>query len=291
MHKIFQTAYAFKNDQLVHISDVLSGLYCGCVCTLCKSDLVAKKGKVNVHHFAHAKETNCVGGAETALHILSKELFKEIETIVLPQYLFDRGRMLRPGYVHISHQQIVVKGGEAKITKVDVEQAEGRFKPDVTLSCGEKKLFIEIAVTHKVDRNKLRLLRKAGLPAIEIRLELADALLSRDELRGKLQSNLASKHWLFHPKQREAERLFYEKLRSAMRAIRRDAVRKRKNSFVRPPLLIASNATIRGGGNHNAEMDRMAYEFYLKYKRQPTDREYLNLRVLLYGRSNYYPKR
>jgi len=287
MHLIHQTAYAFKNDQLVHVSDVVSGLSCGCVCTLCKSDLIAKKGKINVHHFAHARETDCVGGAETSLHILSKELFKEMESIVLPQYLFERERVLRPGYKRITHQQIVAKGGEARITKVGIEKAEDKFKPDVTLHCGEKTLLIEIAVTHKVDKKKLRLLRKSGLPAIEIRLEFSDALLSKDELKNKLQNDLASKHWLFHPGQREAERVFYEKLRTAIRAAYRA---RQKNSFSRTSSQAVSIATMRSS-NSNVEIDRMAYEFYLKYKRQPTDNEYPNLRALLYKKKDDYPKR
>jgi len=287
MHLIHQTAYAFKNDQLVHVSDVVSGLSCGCVCTLCKNDLIAKKGKINVHHFAHARETDCVGGAETSLHILSKELFKEMESVALPQYLFERERVLRPGYKRITYQQIVAKGGEARITKVDIEKAEDKFKPDVTLLCGEKTLLIEIAVTHKVDKKKLRLLRKSGMPAIEIRLEFSDALLSKDELRNKLQNDLASKHWLFHPRQREAERVFYEKLRTAIRAAHRAS---QKNSSSRAPSKAVSSATMRSS-NSNVERDRMAYEFFLKYKRQPTDNEYQNLRALLYKKKDDYPKR
>jgi hypothetical protein len=287
MHLIHQTAYAFKNDQLVHVSDVVSGLSCGCVCTLCKNDLIAKKGKINVHHFAHARETDCVGGAETSLHILSKELFKEMESVALPQYLFERERVLRPGYIRITYQQIVAKGGEARITKVDIEKAEDKFKPDVTLLCGEKTLLIEIAVTHKVDKKKLRLLRKSGMPAIEIRLEFSDALLSKDELRNKLQNDLASKHWLFHPRQREAERVFYEKLRTAIRAAHRAS---QKNSSSRAPSQAVSSATMRSS-NSNVERDRMAYEFFLKYKRQPTDNEYQNLRALLYKKKDDYPKR
>lgn len=293
MHLIHQTAYAFKNGQLVHISDVVSGLSCGCVCALCGGDLIAKKGKVKVHHFAHAIDTDCAGGAETALHILAKELFKEIESIVVPQYIFERERVLKPRYITVSHQQIIAKGGVAKITHVNIEKAEERFKPDVTLHCGEKKLLIEIAVTHKVDRKKLRLLRKSGLPAIEICLEFSDALLSREELRNKLQNNLASKHWLFHPEQRDAERVFYDMLRTAMRAARRAAIQRPKNYFSRAAFQTVPNVPMRRSGyiKVDIENDRMAYEFYLKYKRQPTDSEYRKLRALLYEKKDYYPKR
>ena len=292
MHLIHQTAYAFKNSQLVHVSEVEKGLPCGCVCTLCGGHLIAKKGEINAHHFAHAnKDTNCAGGAETALHVLSKELFQEMESIVLPQYIFERKRVLKSRYEPVTHQELVAKGGMARITQVDIEKAEDRFKPDVTLSCGGKKLLVEIAVTHKVDKNKLRKLRRSGLPAIEIRLEFADALLSREELKHKLQNNLDVKFWLFHPDQRKAEREFYEKLRAAMRFARRPAMLKEKVDFARSPLPTTSNVTMRGKSFSNAETDRMAYEFFLRNHRQPTDSEYSNLWAILYGKKSYYPKR
>lgn len=292
MHLIHQTAYAFKNGQLVHISDVVSGLSCGCVCALCGGDLIAKKGKVKVHHFAHAKDTDCVGGAETALHILAKELFKEIKSINLPPYIFERERILKLRYLPVTHKETVAKGGVAKIREVDIEKVEDKFKPDVTLSCGEKKLFIEIAVTHKVDRNKLKLLRKHGLPALEICLEFSDALLSKEELRNKLQNNLASKHWLFHPEQRNAERMFYEKLRVAMRDIRKAKIRKPQVDFSRAALQTLPNEPMRRSSYSKVDLeeDRMRLEFFSKNGRQATESEISNLWASL-NRKNYYPKR
>ena len=59
----------------------------------------------------------------------------------------------------------------------------------------------------------MRHIRRRDLPAIEIQLEPVDAILSRKQLSEKLQNDLQSKFWLFHPKQREAERTFYSKLR------------------------------------------------------------------------------
>jgi len=210
----------------------------------------------------------------------------------VPHYIFERERVLKPRYITVSHQQIIAKGGVAKITHVSIEKAEARFKPDVTLHCGEKKLLIEIAVTHKVDRKKLRLLRKSGLPAIEIRLEFSDALLSRDELRNKLQNNLTSKHWLFHPEQRDAERVFYEKLRVAMRDIRKAKIRKPQVDFSRAALQALPNEPMRRSSYSKVDLeeDRMRLEFFSKNGRQATESEISNLWALL-NRKNYYPKR
>ena len=282
MHIQHKTAYALKNGQITHISNVSRGLECGCICVACKGQLVAKKGSEKVHHFAHTADPNCLGAAETALHLLSKELFKELNSIVLPQYNFSKERKLKRNYHVITHEEVIVKGGEAEITRALIEQTEVRFKPDITLESNSKKLFVEIAVTHKVDRNKLRHIRKCGLPAIEIHLDLADALLSRDELRNKLQADLASKRWLFHPKQREAERIFFEKIRDAIRKSRAPAISTQRKTPTRSEKYIPITNGVSTKDYSNAKMDRMRYEFFLKFRRQPTIEEESNLQTILY---------
>ena len=51
--------YALKDGCLVSIEDVESGIACGCKCPACNENLVAKKGKIKIHHFAHSSTTNC----------------------------------------------------------------------------------------------------------------------------------------------------------------------------------------------------------------------------------------
>ena len=45
--------YALKDGIITSISNVESGLKCGCVCPACDMPLVAKKGEKMMHHFAH----------------------------------------------------------------------------------------------------------------------------------------------------------------------------------------------------------------------------------------------
>lgn len=140
---------------------------CDCICVACGAQLIAKKGQQRIEHFAHAVDTNCFGAAETALHLLAKELFEELNSIALPQYKFKKEKIIKRSYTLIQHEKIVAKGGEATISKVSIEQSEGRFIPDVTLESKAKKLLVEIAVTHKVDRIKLRHIRKKNFPQLK----------------------------------------------------------------------------------------------------------------------------
>jgi hypothetical protein len=209
------TGYGMRDGNLLYIADVPSGLACRCVCARCGKLLVAKKGLVRRHHFAHFKITNCQGAAESALHLLAKELLAEMDSFTVPPYAFVRQRKTRAG-VPVRHQAQVAKGGQFPILKVRIEEHEGDFVPDIVIEAGAKSLIVEVAVTHKVTRAKLRKIRRRDLPAIEIRLDAIDSMLPRELLKVKLQQDLASKVWLFHPAQRVAERMFASTYRTVL---------------------------------------------------------------------------
>jgi len=277
-----KTAYAYRDNQLVHIGEVARGASCNCFCVVCGGQLIAKKGSVRVHHFAHAADTDCQGAAETALHLLAKELICNLPSIRLPQYKFQKEKRLKSG-LPIKHEAIVVQGGEALISGAKVEQPAGRVIPDITLESNSKILFVEIAVTHKVDRAKLRHIRKSGIPTIEIHLNLEDATLSREKLSLKLQNDLNSKRWLFHPRQRKAEQEYIEKVRFTLRKSRRPAINLPRNIPTQLQYRVLPCDKAGSDRLSNAKMDRMYYEFFLRFKRQPDFEEELNLEAILYG--------
>ncbi|TIQ19889.1 MAG: hypothetical protein E5X61_27130, partial [Mesorhizobium sp.] len=68
-----QLVYGKRTDgTLAHISDVVRGLACQCICPACEGQLVARtKADFRVPHFAHNGGEACGGGPETALHLLA----------------------------------------------------------------------------------------------------------------------------------------------------------------------------------------------------------------------------
>jgi hypothetical protein len=265
-----------RDGKLLFIADAPRGLACGCVCASCRKALVAKKGSKRRHHFAHVEVTNCRGAAESALHLLAKDLLAELDLFLVPQYVFIKTRKTKSGAL-VQHEALVAKGGKVRINSVRVEQNESDFVPDIIIEFGSKSLIVEVAVTHKVARAKLRRIRRRNLPAIEIRLDPRDSFLSRESLKAKLQRDLASKVWLFHPAQREAERAFFSKLRTVLANDRtperqtrwyvapKDHTQRRvfaARSSLQPPL---------------SEYDRTQDEFHRKYHRYPTMEECLRL--------------
>lgn len=264
--------YGMKDGRLLFIADVPRGLACACVCARCGRPLVARKGSIRRHHFAHVEVTKCRGAVESVLHSLAKELLAESQVFVVPSYQFVKERRTKTGEI-VRHEALVAKGGIVDIHNVRVEEAEGDFVPDIVIETGSKSLIVEVAVTHKVERAKLRRMRRRELPAVEIRLDPSDSLLSRESLKRKLQCDLTSKVWLFHPAQRAAERVFVSKFRDVLTR-RRAKVRQSMNP---DRFAIRSFSADRLSFAAGSAYDRTAEEFRRKYRRYPTMEECLRL--------------
>jgi hypothetical protein len=69
--------------QMRGVDEVEQGLACNCVCPGCGSPLIAKKGRVRVHHFAH-QGASCTIGAESALHRMAKQIVADERRLVEP---------------------------------------------------------------------------------------------------------------------------------------------------------------------------------------------------------------
>lgn len=268
-------AYGMRDGKLLFIADVPRGLACDCLCACCGRPLIAKKGDIRRHHFSHIEITDCRGATESVLHLLSKELLTELDSVLIPSYEFGKRRSTKAGTL-VQHQARVAEGGRVPVHSVKVEQHENGFIPDIIIESGSKSLIVEVAVSHKVSRAKLRRMRKRGLPAIEIRLNQSDSFLPRDLLRAKLQSDLASKTWLFHPGQLDAERTFRYKWLDAVAHDRmsRSMPCRRTPAYdsvpFQPGAHLPSQLPI-------SEYDRTADEFHRTHGRYPTIEECLKL--------------
>ena len=82
--KSLNMVYALKNGKTVHISEVVSGEKCGCICPACGEIMIAKKGSKVIHHFAHKSTIECEYGYQTSLHLAAKEIISKSKHICLP---------------------------------------------------------------------------------------------------------------------------------------------------------------------------------------------------------------
>ena len=200
--KQLQLIYALKNGKAIHISEVESGLKCGCVCPACGEPLVAKKGNKNLHHFAHKSGQNCEHGYETSLHLAAKEILSETKKIVIPEVFLTFPNSYKK-------REKISDPKEISIDEVKLEQRYDDIIPDVVVISGGKELFVEIFVTHKIDDIKLEKLKEKKISTIEVDLSKQKKTITKEELSQILLGDNDLKTWKYNDfAQRQLIRLY-----------------------------------------------------------------------------------
>lgn len=169
---------------------------CDCVCPACNKPLIAKKGEKNIHHFAHYKSIDCLGGLETALHKLSKELIEKCTHFTTPELYYPNTK-----YLIYEEQKIPVDS-------VTLEKKIGGIIPDIVIYSGKKILLIEIVVNNEISWPKLRKIRELNLPVIEVSSKhmikglylKQDFFLRDDSFTHELLNGTKYKTWVHNPK-------------------------------------------------------------------------------------------
>ncbi len=188
--------YGLKDNNLISIDEVESGLSCDCICPACEKQLIAKKGKINIHHFAHYKTTDCNGGLETALHILSKDIIASQKTFTTPALY----------YPNTKYQ--IYPEMEIPIDNVRLEKKLGGIIPDIIIESKGKILLIEIVVNNPIDWKKLSKIQSKNIPTIAIYAKylFQHLYLKKDfglkdiEFQNELVNGTKFKLWEHNPK-------------------------------------------------------------------------------------------
>ena len=191
--------YGLRDSVVIHISKVEKGLACGCTCPGCGADLIARKGKVKQHHFAHASGADCDKGLETGIHLAAKDILAKREEIVLPaaEVKFSGGKRAIE----------VAPEGLYTVSNVRLESGIGGLIPDVLVDIDGQTLAIEIFVTHRVDEEKVEKLRQLDLSTIEIDLSAVARDLDPPLLESIVVDECDRKHWLFHSEVAQQEKV------------------------------------------------------------------------------------
>lgn len=199
--------------------DVPSGLACGCICPKCKSRLVARKGPVRIHHFAHHDSKECEGAMETALHLMAKQILEEEKRLQLPECTVKVSLVDGNGRTH-SLERCIEPPTLACLDMVRIEAWSGNIRPDILGMWNGAPLLVEIAVRHFCDRKKKESIRRRGSAAIEVDLSKCDYSLTKAELREILVSSLKHKKWIAHPAYAEARKRLAAELNEKVKRVK-----------------------------------------------------------------------
>lgn len=207
MRNVVQLLYGVNaQGELMHVDEVENGLRCRCFCPCCGAPLVAKNNGANTKsHFAHESGSVCSNAHETELHLLAKDVLKKEEALYLPSY----GE--------------VFKGKLQKFNRIEIEERNDThdLQPDVVgvqlnpVDGTEHRVWIEIFVTHCIDRVKYNRIKSLGIACVEIDLSfLRNRMVTRRELADLFLNSEYSRRWINNPVlEMRQERLAYSRKR------------------------------------------------------------------------------
>ena len=73
-----------ETGELLHISNVPSGLKCDCVCAACERSLEARKGSIWRHHFAHVSNYECMYASKVAIYKALADVLEKKSQMMVP---------------------------------------------------------------------------------------------------------------------------------------------------------------------------------------------------------------
>jgi len=171
MKNIIKYQYAENlSGKLVHINEVnrndsIEEKY---VCIDCKNELIPRLGNIRTHHFSHKNDfNNC--SKETYLHKLGKKIFYETYLQCIDDEIpFFITTSLFNSISYVCKYNGIIKSNECTVNRVnkydltqtfkiiELEKNNENYRPDLTLKNNEGEIiFIEIAVTHPCDKEKI----------------------------------------------------------------------------------------------------------------------------------------
>ena len=204
-----ELAYGLRDGVQVSIRDVERGAACRCICPACGGELVAHKGDILVHHFAHAGSgESCGTGLETNAHLWAKQALGAHLWIRLPPLVAQGGGLARQ--VH--------RGQDFTFLKAELEKRAGEIVPDVELTARDgRRLIVEVLVTHACGPEKIARIRAGGVSAIEVDLSAWKDCDDAEEVAQALLTK-APRVWLFNPKLDEVGALLASEAEARVRA-------------------------------------------------------------------------
>lgn len=225
MSRGLKNPYGLQNGIVVTADDVPNGLACGCVCPGCQERLIANHGTgIKQPYFSHESGGECDAAYETALHLMAKDVLADLKRLRLPHLRVSVGRelieeskktvgLLKQRLVDLPEAmtrhdippvQIVPQGCVQHFDRVELEVRLDSIVPDVVMHVGDRRLLVEILVTHATSDAKRRWLLENEVPAIEFNFSATERAVTRDELKEAFLKESTSigqgsARWIHHP--------------------------------------------------------------------------------------------
>lgn len=188
--------YGLRDNELVTIDQVQSGLDCNCCCPACKNKLIAHKGPLVKNSFAHYTVADCNRGVEAALHRLCRDIIEQEKRFMLPALFFS-----------YSWRSKIAPEKEIRVDAVKLENKTGSPVPDIVIESRGKEIVVEITVHQRASWERMQMFKNKNISGVEIHFpkmvehlfQRKDFWLQDDSFRQELLFRATSKFWIHSP--------------------------------------------------------------------------------------------
>ncbi len=191
------------------------GLACECVCPGCGSALIANQGERKRPYFSHHQSRECLGGYESAVHLMAKQIIDDRRYIVIPEFRHSIGRKMPTG--DVLSEEVVVPGRRLEFVDVRVEQTVDGLRPDVIgVTSDGIEILIEVYVTHAVTGDKRERFAKKNLVELDLSM-LPQDLVANEKLFAEEVLSGARREWIACQLYREEIKAAHQTLQEKVR--------------------------------------------------------------------------
>lgn len=156
--------------ELRHISEVVSGKKCNCVCAACGQPMEARKGSERKHHFAHVSNYECMYASEVAIYKAFSQCIENAEKISLP-----------PIYLRFpswSYSELLSDSKEIEVDEVTFDCQPLAYPPLLTVRTQSNIFRVILDFGHYYENDDLDVLasaaRKSNYALLKIDLPRVD---------------------------------------------------------------------------------------------------------------------
>ncbi len=208
-----------EDQQYVDVADVPKGRQCGCICPSCSIPLIARQGKANRWHFAHASRNvdeigrECSFSFFVSVRTMAKQLLETGLTITLPEW-HDRIREKRHGELFVEEFWIA-RASDVSLKDVQKEYFFEDMLVDVYGKVGHYPLVVYF--THPGRTLPYELVEQTTAIVWRHRNQDLDETIKLfakknmtgariiDELQEFIQHDKGTKNWVYHPRKNKKQ--------------------------------------------------------------------------------------
>lgn len=179
--------------ELLSINAVPRGRACNCICPACGTSLIAHKGEIVAHHFAHETNNECYYGAELSIYRAFYDYLKKHLEFFLPDAIlkfdsYKKAETIRTGYL-------------IKLTDVILGNDSDKYPPLLLCIAGENKFQLVLNIDNYYSENDIKTLaeegRNANTAVVIVDIESVDTITSTNDISTYIEGS-NNKSWVFN---------------------------------------------------------------------------------------------